>query len=504
MSDIDLTNREFGDYHIIRRIGKGAMADVYLAEQRSLGRRIALKVLKNDLAADDSYVKRFVREARAVAKLSHQNLVQVYQADCLDGHWFIAQEYVQGQSLQQLIQRKGSLTPEQTAEILWCACAGLGKAAQEGIVHRDIKPDNILLGDDGEVKVADFGLARVNDPAGTKNTALTQAGMTLGTPLYMSPEQAQGKPLDHRSDMYSLGITAYHALTGQPPFRGETALAVAIQHVNKQAEPLTKLRPDIPQPLARIVHQMIEKQPDKRFKTFADIQRELRMVFALYMHNDEHAERLPDWSSFRLDAADTKILATTERLQGIMKAEHAAGRRRYPRFFWPAVLLFCGMIGGLFGYWRTYAAPSLLHPPRVEGIRKRATVAEQWMYACRLDMPDAWNSVIDDFPADEYFWGRKAKRQLIRYYFHAGEIGDTYSALPIFQEFAAFSDADADDKALGLAGLAWCAAENDENPSIVWDYLRQVFEVKQTFSDQLLVQLIDATNKKMLEKKPEH
>ncbi len=499
MPDIDLTNKEFGDYHILRRIGSGAMAEVYLAEQRSLGRRVALKILKSELSHDESYVKRFVREARAVAKLNHSSLVQIFQADCIDGCWFIAQEYVQGQTLLKLIQRGGPLSAEKLAEILWCSASALDKAAQAGIVHRDIKPENILLSDDGDVKIADFGLARVTDPNEATSLALTQAGMTLGTPLYMSPEQAQGKPLDHRSDMYSLGITAYHALTGQPPFRGDTALSVAIQHVNKQPESLERLRPDIPQALARIVHQMIEKQSDKRFATFPELQRELRLLFLMHFHNEDAAKRLPDWNIFRLDKTDAKLLATTEKLRNLMQTENRLRRRR-PLIYRLIVFAIVLLVGGVFGYWRIYAAPNLLHAPKRDGIPKRANVAEQWMYACKLDSVDGWTSVVDDFP-EEDFWVRKAKRQLVRYYLR---IDDSFGPLTIFHDFSELSDADANDRAIGLAGLAWYAAENRSDPNIAIEYLQQVIELKPSFADPLLVQLIDAANKTILQRKDPH
>ena len=496
MQEPDLANREFGDYSVLRRIGSGAMADVYLAEQRSLGRRVALKILKSELALDESYVKRFVREARAVAKLSHPNLVQIYQADYLDGLWFIAQEYVQGQTLQELIRRGGSLPAEKLAEILWCCASALDRAAQADIVHRDIKPDNILLGDDGDVKIADFGLARFSDPTEATNLALTQAGMTLGTPLYMSPEQAQGKTLDHRSDMYSLGITAYHALTGHPPFRGETALAVAIQHVNKPPEALERLRPDVPAALARIVHRMIEKPPEKRFKCFYDLQRELRLLFSKSFHSENIAGRLPDWNAFHLDKTDTNLLASTEKLHDLMQTENQLYRRR-PFIGRLLVVIGVLLLGGTLGFWQTYTAANLLRPLPGGGIVKRATVAEQWVYACELKSADGWNSVIDEFP-DEEFWVRKAKRQLIRLYLQSG---DTYGPLPIFLEFSDLSGADADDRALGLAGLAWCAAENRDDPNDAIRFLLQVVDLNPTYSDSLLLQLMDAANKRIQQSK---
>ncbi|MDR2440047.1 MAG: serine/threonine protein kinase [Planctomycetaceae bacterium] len=502
----DLTNREFGDYHLLRKIGGGAMAEVYLAEQRSLGRRVAVKILKPELAHDETYIKRFVREAKAIAALNHPNLVQIFQTDCFEGFWFIAQEYVQGQTLQELIRREGPLPFQRVADILWYVASALEKAAQTGIVHRDIKPDNILLGDNGDVKITDFGLARVGGSNGsaTAATALTQIGMTLGTPLYMSPEQAQGKQLDHRSDLYSLGITSYHALAGRPPFRGETALSVALQHVNQQPEPLEKLRPDIPPPLARIVHRMIEKQPEKRFRSFYDVQLELRELYTVYLNDTEASTRLSDWDRFFIGRIDQQLLATTEKLQQVLQRGNQLKKQQHHFRFWgllifPAVFL----IGLTFGFLRVYSMPNPLEKPRSARIAKQNTVSEQWVYACILNTTDAWQSILDYFPEEEYFWGRKAKRQLIRCYFHEGIMGDTEHSLPIFQEFADFSDIDVEDQALGLAGLAWCAAENQDDMEIAKEYLRRLYELNFSYSDPLLIQILDAAHKTIQRKERE-
>jgi serine/threonine-protein kinase len=504
MDKSDLINKEFGDYHLLRKIGSGAMAEVYLAEQRSLGRRVAVKILKPELAHDEIYIKRFVREAKAIAALSHPNLVQVFQTDCFDGYWFIAQEYVQGQTLQEFIRRNGALPFKQVADILWHVASALEQAAQTGIIHRDIKPDNILLGDNGDVKIADFGLVRVGDGSQPAATALTQIGMTLGTPLYMSPEQAQGKPLDHRSDLYALGITCYHALAGHPPFRGDTALSVILQHVNQQPEPLEKLRPDIPPPFARTIHRMIEKQPEKRFQKFSDIQLELRELYTVYLNDSDAATRLSDWNRLGVGRTDQILMATTEKLQLAMHAEGQLKRRQHRYWQLGSLILAIIFLTGLgLGFFRIYFMSNPLDKPAATGIVKRATVSEQWVYACILNTPDAWQSIIDYFPEEEYLWGRKAKRQLIRYYFHEGIQGNTVYSLPIFQEFASFSDIDIEDQALGLAGLAWCSAEKLEKTETAKEYLRQLYELNFSYSDSLLIQILDAASKTIEQKEKE-
>ncbi|MDR1485290.1 MAG: serine/threonine protein kinase [Planctomycetaceae bacterium] len=497
---VDLVNREFGDYQILRRIGSGAMAEVYLAEQRSLGRRVALKILKPELACDDVYLQRFVREARAIARMVHPNLVQIYQTDCFDNYWFIAQEYVAGHTLQHLIQSGSPIPAIRVAEILWQSSAALFVAEQAGIVHRDIKPENILIGEDDNVKLADFGLARFNE---TGSLALTQVGMTLGTPLYMSPEQAQGKPLDHRSDIYSLGITCYHAVVSRPPFMGETAIAVALQHVNTEPAPIESIRLDVPLNLCKIIHRMIEKEPEKRFQSFNEIRVELRPFFSAPVLGGD--VNLPNKSDFgKIDPIDKKIIERAGYLQSVLNNEKQIGflRRILFVFLFFMCLIFVGV---LLGYVHVVSMPNPLHVPTVLETRRYDTVEEQWVYACILDSPEAWVSVIEYFPDADYYWKRKAKRQLIRYYFQSGDHGNPAMLLPLFQEFAQLSGVDEQDRALGVVGLAWYTAEvaevnEKEKIEIASDYLLQFYELDFAYSDPLLIQILDAA-KKIIQRK---
>src|SRR4051794_20684891 len=251
------------------------MAEVYLAQQLSLSRQVALKVLNEELARDPNYVRRFQHEARAAAALVHAGIVQIYEVGEDHGVHYIAQEYVTGRNLGEVTRSTGSLSPQLTLDILRQVTAALGKASSEGIVHRDIKPENILLARSGEVKVADFGLARVQGDGGAN---FTQIGVTMGTPLYMSPEQIEGHALDSRSDIYSLGVTAYHMLAGQPPFTGDTPLSVAIQHLNSVPPPLASRRPDVPPRLAQVVERMMAKKPSERFGDPAELLAELHAV----------------------------------------------------------------------------------------------------------------------------------------------------------------------------------------------------------------------------------
>src|SRR5579864_4022948 len=242
---VDLSGRTLGDYHILRRLGHGGMGEVYLAEQLSLKRRVALKILRADLAADPTYLQRFRAEAEAVAQATHANIVQVYAIGEADGLHFMALEYVEGRNLREYLEKKGPPQILLALSIMRQVASALQRASELGIIHRDIKPENILLTRKGEAKVADFGLSRVfSDDAQPLN--LTQAGVSMGTPLYMSPEQVECKPLDHRTDIYSFGATCYHMLAGQPPFRGQSPFEVAIQHVQKEPVPLSEIRPDLP------------------------------------------------------------------------------------------------------------------------------------------------------------------------------------------------------------------------------------------------------------------
>jgi serine/threonine-protein kinase len=271
---VDLTGRTLGDFHVLRRLGEGGMGQVYLAEQISLKRKVALKLLKADLASNPNALQRFQLEATAVARATHANIVQVYFIGEQDGLHYMALEYVEGRNLRDYLAKKGPPELLVAVSIMRQSAAALQRAAELGIVHRDIKPDNILLTRKGEVKIADFGLSRDLAPAG-QPVNLTQSGVTMGTPLYMSPEQVKGLPVDSRSDIYSLGVTCYHMLAGRPPFRGATAFDVAIQHVQAEPAPLRSIRPDLPPELCGVVHKMMAKDPEARYQTGRDVLRDL-------------------------------------------------------------------------------------------------------------------------------------------------------------------------------------------------------------------------------------
>ncbi|HEY1786407.1 MAG TPA: serine/threonine-protein kinase [Pirellulales bacterium] len=319
-------------YRLLRRLGRGAMAEVYLAEQCSLRRHVALKILRANLAVEQSYVMRFRLEAQAAASLVHPNIVQIYEVGCEGGAHFIAQEYVPGLNLREWLARHGTPQLPLALGVMRQVAAALAKASEHGIVHRDIKPDNIMVSSSGEVKVADFGLARLS----TNDVRLTQEGFTLGTPLYMSPEQVEGRPLDTRSDIYSFGVTCYHMFTGQTPFAGETALQVAMQHLRSEPPPLARLRSDLPPPLCAMIHKMLAKQPEERFATAHEIIRSLRSIAAACgVDLDEHAHQT---ASGAMTSAAVSRQALTGQLQTLMRPAVAA-RRPLWRSRWRLALI---------------------------------------------------------------------------------------------------------------------------------------------------------------------
>src|SRR5919198_1270000 len=248
VSDTLIGNVFDGRYRIERKLGTGGMADVYLAEDNELGRRVAIKILNDRHAADDQFVGRFRREAKNGAGLSHPNIVSVYARGTAEGTYYIAMEYLDGRSLKELIVSRGPAPVKTAVEYARQILAAVGFAHRHGIVHRDIKPHNVLVaGDEGRVKVTDFGIAR------SGASQMTEVGSIIGTAQYLSPEQARGAPVDQTSDLYSVGVVLYEMLTGQVPFTGDTPLEIAMKHLSEVPKPPSELRPEVPHDLDRIL-----------------------------------------------------------------------------------------------------------------------------------------------------------------------------------------------------------------------------------------------------------
>jgi len=261
-----LTGKQLGPYKIIRFVGRGGFAWVYEALHEPLGRRVALKVLLPNLAEDSEFVDRFLREARIAAKLEHPNIVTVYDVDQKDGYYYIAMTYVDGQSLHDLLSGGKTLNPQRALGIVSQVARALDYAHSQGVVHRDVKPSNILIDRNGNAYLTDFGIARAS-----WSTRVTRTGMSIGTPEYMSPEQARGEEVDFRSDLYSLGVVLYEMICGQPPFQGENPLSVLHQIVYDMPPEPRKLNPRIPPAIASVLLRGLEKKVDARFQSGAEM-----------------------------------------------------------------------------------------------------------------------------------------------------------------------------------------------------------------------------------------
>jgi serine/threonine-protein kinase len=265
-----------GRYELEELVGTGGMSSVYRAYDRRLERNVALKVLHERLGADDEHVSRFRHEARAVAQLSHPNVVTVIDRGDDDGRRFIVFEYVDGENLRQLLDRTGPLPVRRALEIALAVADGLAYAHEHGVVHRDVKPQNVLLSRDGEIKVTDFGIARSLDA----ESGLTLTGTVLGTSSYLSPEQASGLRVTPGADVYSLGVVLYELLAGEVPFPGGNQVVVALKHVNEPPPSLLERRPDVPARLADAVGLALQKDPERRFASMATFAAELRACLA--------------------------------------------------------------------------------------------------------------------------------------------------------------------------------------------------------------------------------
>lgn len=277
-------------YEIINRLASGGMANVYLAKCRILKRQVTIKVLKEEFSSDKEFLQRFQREAQAVASLSHPNIVNIYDVGEEKGLPYIVMEYIEGENLKEVIRKKAPFSPREIVNIGSQVCAALEHAHGRGVIHRDIKPHNILVTSSGRIKVTDFGLARMlSAPAAN----VTQSGTIVGSVYYFSPEQAQGQEVDARSDLYSLGVVLYEMATGDIPFRGDTPISVALKHIQELPPPVRQKNPAIPPEIADIINKAMSKDPEKRFSSAAEMKKELLNA---------------DLSSWRSDEEQTQLL----------------------------------------------------------------------------------------------------------------------------------------------------------------------------------------------------
>ena len=378
-----------GRYRILSRLGGGGMADVYLARDESLGRLVAIKVLKARLAADAEFVERFRIEAQAAASLNHPAIVAVYDRGKAGSSPYIAMEYVDGESLKQRLRRKGRPAPDEAAALALAVLDALREAHERHIVHRDVTSSNVLVDGAGRVKVADFGIARMGV------SALTRTGAMLGTSSYLSPEQAQGRSADERSDLYSLGVVLYEMLTGRLPFSGESDLAVAMQHVSAAPPNPRSLAPDVTEAYAAVVMKALSKQPADRHQSAEEFAAALRAARA---GGQAVPAGAPRPSSDAPPAAATMVAAdaltragdaATRYMSEPRSASPVHRRRRRP---WRWVALAAVIVAAAAGAGAVYAlvlapgakVPGLIGRPRDEAVatlRKdglRPVVHEVW------------------------------------------------------------------------------------------------------------------------------
>lgn len=272
--------QRLGDFELKKRLGKGGMGEVFLARQISLDRMVALKTLSKELAKKGDFVARFEREAKSMAKIDHPNVVKIYAVDSFKGIHFAAIEYIDGQSIQRWLDQLGRFSVADAIYVAIVSAEALKHAHSQNMVHRDIKPDNILVTQKGIVKVADFGLAKAMD----EEVSMTQSGTGLGTPLYMAPEQARNaKHVDERVDIYALGATLYHLLTGKLPFLGNTAFELILAKEKGTYPTARSIRPEIPERLDLIIDKMMAKDPSHRYKSCEEVVRDLA---ALGIHGE--------------------------------------------------------------------------------------------------------------------------------------------------------------------------------------------------------------------------
>jgi beta-lactam-binding protein with PASTA domain/tRNA A-37 threonylcarbamoyl transferase component Bud32 len=353
-----------GRYRIVRKIGAGGMANVYLAEDQELGRRVAIKILNDRHANDDQFVERFRREAKNAAALSHPNIVSIYDRGEAEGTYYIAMEYLEGRSLKELIVGRGPAPVNIAIEYARQILSALRFAHRHGIVHRDIKPHNVLVDGEGRVKVTDFGIAR----AGTSQ--MTEAGSIVGTAQYLSPEQARGTNVDQRSDLYSLGVVLYELLTGEAPFEGDTPVEVAMKHLSTVPDAPSTHRPDLPRELDLVVLRALAKDPEDRYQSAEEMEADLARVArgapiaAATEDSATQIMRIPPAAAAAATSA-TMIAPPRSRPQAPIASryydDYEEPVRRRPVWPWFAALAFVIAAGaGGWYVWHQLSGPSVV------------------------------------------------------------------------------------------------------------------------------------------------
>jgi eukaryotic-like serine/threonine-protein kinase len=399
-----LIGQVFDDrYEVARKLGSGGMADVYLANDRLLGRQVALKILSTRYAHDEQFVERFRREASSAAGLNHPNIVQIYDRGEAEGTYYIAMEYLEGRSLKEIILTCAPLSSDLLISISVQILEALRSAHRRDVIHRDIKPQNIIIDNDGRAKVTDFGIAR----AGSAST-MTEAGSILGTAQYLSPEQAQGQPVEAASDLYSLGVVMYEMATGRPPFDGDNPLSIAMQHVHEHPIPPRNIAPDVPENLEAVILRSLGKKPSERYLTAQAMLDDLRKV------QDGQAISVP--AAFREEA--TRVMSPAaaafmaQPTQVRPKVSDALDRAPEPQYdepprrrsVWPwilVVILILALAGGVYAISSNVgsAGTDLVVVPGVMGLSEAE--ARQKVEAAGFDFKNAGDQPSADVKAGD-------------------------------------------------------------------------------------------------------
>jgi eukaryotic-like serine/threonine-protein kinase len=336
-----------GRYRILRKLGAGGMANVYLAEDQELGRRVAIKILNERHANDEQFVERFRREAKNAAGLSHPNIVSIFDRGEAEGTYYIAMEYLDGRSLKELITSRGPAPIHVAVDYARQVLAALRLAHRQGLVHRDIKPHNVLVDGEGRVKVTDFGIARAGP------SQMTEEGSIIGTAQYLSPEQAQGAPVTPASDLYSVGIVLYELLTGEVPFDGETPVELAMKHLSKVPDPPSRLRSEVPRDLDFVVTRALAKSPDERYESADEMDADLARVARGVAVSPETEEAATSIIARPITAATVVSPPGTPTLPPPVYYDYEEPpERRRP--FWPWLLAFGLLVLAGFAGWLAY------------------------------------------------------------------------------------------------------------------------------------------------------
>jgi beta-lactam-binding protein with PASTA domain/predicted Ser/Thr protein kinase len=398
-----LIDRTFDERYVIKRkLGSGGMADVYLAEDQELGRRVALKLLNDRHAADEQFVERFRREAQSAAGLNHPNIVSIFDRGRAEGTYYIAMEYLDGRTLKELLVRNGPTPIPIAIDYARQILGALAFAHRNGIIHRDIKPHNIIVGRDGRLKVTDFGIAR------SGASQMTEAGSIVGTAQYLSPEQARGAPVDPRSDLYSLGIVMYEMLTGKVPFTGDTPVEIAMTHLSQIPDPPSKLRPEVPHDLDAVVMRALAKNPEQRYASSEEMEADLARVARGVAVSHETEEAMTQvLSGAGLQSAATMVT----RPRGSALPPPPAYRPPTPyydydepsggRSLWPWLLalglIILGAIGGWFLYTKIQHQLNKNTPVAVPDVRlevKQLAVSNLRSYGFKPQLEQAYSDTV--------------------------------------------------------------------------------------------------------------